>query len=66
MIQLFLKEMPPYGYSLRDQDKNVKLYQSNTSLPQAYATSQLMSEKHFRQLSYPYNLDTLVNCGDCE
>lgn len=41
----------------------MKLYQSNTSLPQAYATSQLMSEKHFRQLSYPYTLDTLVNCA---
>ena len=53
----------PYGYSLKDQDKNVKLYQSNTSLPQAYATSQLMSEKHFSQLSYPYTLDTLVNCA---
>lgn len=57
------KRNAPYGYSLKDQDKNVKLYQSNTSLPQAYATSQLMSEKQFRQLSYPYTLDTLVNCA---
>ena len=53
----------PYGYSLKDQDKNVKLYQSNTALPQAYATSQLMSEKQFKKLSYPYTLDTLVNCA---
>lgn len=53
----------PYGYSLKDQDKNVKLYQSNTALPQAYATSELMSEKQFKKLSYPYTLDTLVNCA---
>lgn len=53
----------PYGYSLKDQDKNVKLYQSNTALPQAYATSKLMSEKQFKKLTYPYTLDTLVNCA---
>lgn len=53
----------PYGYSLKDQAKNVKLYQSNTALPQAYATSELMSEKQFKKLSYPYTLDTLVNCA---
>ena len=53
----------PYGYSLKDQDKNVKLYQSNTALPQAYATSELMSEKQFKKLTYPYTLDTLVNCA---
>lgn len=57
------KRNAPYGYSLKDQDKNVKLYQSNTALPQAYATSELMSEKQFKKLSYPYTLDTLVNCA---
>lgn len=53
----------PYGYSLKDQDKNVKLYQSNIALPQAYATSELMSEKQFKKLTYPYTLDTLMNCA---
>lgn len=57
------KRQAPYGYSLKDQDKNVKLYQSNTALPQAYATSSLMSEKQFNTLSYPYTLDTLMNCA---
>ena len=57
------KRQAPYGYSLKDQAKNIKLYQSNTALPQAYATSSLMSEKQFKQLSYPYTLDTLMNCA---
>ena len=57
------KRQAPYGYSLKDQDKNIKLYQSNTALPQAYATSSLMSEKQFNTLSYPYTLDTLMNCA---
>ena len=57
------KRQAPYGYSLKDQAKKIKLYQSNTALPQAYATSSLMSEKQFNQLSYPYTLDTLMNCA---
>ena len=53
----------PYGYSLKDQYKNVKLYQTDTALPQAYATSKLMSERQFKKLTYPYTLDTLLNCA---
>lgn len=59
---IFSKRHTPYGYSLIDQDKKIKLYQSNSNLPQAYATSSLMSETQFNTLAYPYTLDTLMNC----
>ena len=47
----------PAGYCLKDQYKNEKLYQSPYTMPIAYASSDLYSEKQFQQLAFPYNLD---------
>ena len=51
----------PAGYCLKDQYKNEKLYQSPYTMPIAYASSDLYSEKQLQQLAFPYNLDILYN-----
>lgn len=58
---LLTKGDGPEGYVLKDKKKKVKLYQSEQELPVAYATSNLISEKDFDSLKYPYTLDTLMH-----
>lgn len=49
------------GYSLQEQQKQYKLYQNHQVMPIAYASHDLYSEKSFKKLSFPYNLDILYN-----
>lgn len=50
-----------YGYAEVDQQGKYKLLQNKKVFPLAYVTNEVMSEKDFDKLSYPYTLDTLYN-----
>ena len=51
----------PAGYTLKDQYQKQKFYQSNYTMPMAYASSDLYSKKQWKKLAFPYNLDVLYN-----
>lgn len=50
-----------YGYQQVDQQGRYKLLKNENVFPIAYVTSELIGEKQFDQLSYPYTLDTLYH-----
>ncbi|MGL4383593.1 MAG: YfhO family protein [Bacilli bacterium] len=59
---LFVKYRIPIGYTKVSSTKGKGLLvHSDDVLPIAYATSQLIDETSFNQLTYPYNLDTIYN-----
>lgn len=58
---LITKDKKTVGYSLIDQQKKYKLYQSQDVMPIAYASHNLYNEKQFTKLNFPQTLDTLYN-----
>lgn len=50
-----------YGYKMVDQQGKYKVLKNKNVLPIAYVTGDVMFEKQFDQLKYPYTLDTLYN-----
>lgn len=50
-----------YGYTLVDRQGKYKVLKNKNVFPIAYVTNDVMSEKQFDQLKYPYTLDTLYN-----
>lgn len=50
-----------YGYKMVDQQGKYKVLKNKDVLPIAYVTGDVMFEKQFDQLKYPYTLDTLYN-----
>ena len=44
------------GYTLLDQKGNLKVYQNDFSLPIIYASTNTLSEKEYKTLSYPENV----------
>lgn len=51
----------PLSYKETDTQDTYSLYQSNNTMPIAYATNDLYSETDFNKLKFPYTLDTLYN-----
>lgn len=51
----------PYGYHAIENIGKKKIIENENVFPIAYATSNLMSEKDFSKVQYPYNLDTIYN-----
>lgn len=55
------EEKVPAGYEIREEKDGTVLAENTNVLPLAYGSSSLMSEDDFDVLSYPQNLDTLIN-----
>lgn len=55
------KEKDYPGYHIKDQQGFYYLLENKHVFPLAYGTSDLISEKNFNKLHYPYTLDTLFN-----
>lgn len=53
------KELP--GYKLENKNGHLRVYENPYAIPVAYATDQLIEEKEYRKLRYPYNQTTLLN-----
>jgi uncharacterized membrane protein YfhO len=51
----------PIGYELVSGDSNKGVYKNNNVFPLGYASNKLMSKKYFDNLSFPYNLEALLN-----
>lgn len=55
------KDKVPVGYQLVYKENDIKHYENNNVLPLAYTTNQVMNQKTYDKLGYPYNLDTIYN-----
>ncbi len=51
----------PAGYNEVLNKNNLTLYENKDVLPTGYASSKVMSLREFNTLSYPYNVDALLN-----
>ena len=51
----------PIGYRKIKEEGNIKLYQNDDVFSLGYASSNLMSEEDYDKLSYPYNVDAILN-----
>ncbi len=51
------------GYILDSQNDKAAVYKNDFVLPIGYATSRLLSNEDYNKLSYPYNVDALLNYG---
>ena len=55
------KEQLPAGYRIKAEKNGHVLAENDQVLPLAYGSTSLISEASFDRLTYPQNLDTLVN-----
>lgn len=55
------KEKAPIGYKKISQEKDIKMYKNDDVFTLGYASNNLMSLKDFNKLSYPYNIEALLN-----
>lgn len=55
------KEIIPIGYQTIWQKKKLKLLENKDVLPMAYTTTDLINQKDFDSIAYPYTLDTIYN-----
>lgn len=55
------KDQELFGYDAVAQRGNVCLQKSETALPIGYRAAKLMSEKQYRTLAFPYNVEALMN-----
>ena len=55
------KEQLPAGYQIKAEKNGHVLAENDQVLPLAYGSTSLISEASFDRLTYPQNLDTLVN-----
>lgn len=53
-------EKVPIGYELVKQDGNIGIYKNENVFPLGYVTSNLLSERTFDELTYPYNVLALL------
>ncbi|NCC54841.1 MAG: hypothetical protein EOM11_05085, partial [Erysipelotrichia bacterium] len=58
---IYTNKKVPIGYEVKKQNKQIKIAENKNVLPLGYATSDLISDETFDQLTYPYTLDTLYN-----
>lgn len=57
---IYSKSRIPYGYEeIANDGENGKIIKNENVLPMAYVSSNLMSEKDFNKLSYPYTMEAL-------
>lgn len=54
-------EKAPIGYKKMSQSKDIKMYTNDDVFTLGYASNNLMSLKDFNKLSYPYNIEALLN-----
>ena len=55
------KDKVPAGYQILQEKDGHVLAENDSTLPIAYGSTSLLSEESFDKLSYPENLDTLMN-----
>lgn len=55
------KEKAPIGYKKIGQTQDIKMYTNDDVFTLGYASNNLMSLKDFNKLSYPYNIEALLN-----
>lgn len=55
------EEQELYGYEVVAQQGDVLLQKSDTAFPVGYRAKKLMSEAQYRTLTYPYNIEALMN-----
>lgn len=58
---IITKNNPNLGYELVDETDNYQIYKNENVLPIGYASDSLLSYKDYEKLSYPYNIDALLN-----
>ena len=51
----------PLGYKLLKETDELALYLNELALPIGYSNNNLMSLEEYSSLSYPYNLEALIN-----
>ncbi len=49
------------GYELISDSKDYQIYKNENALPIGYATEKLLSYSDYEKLSYPYNIEALLN-----
>ena len=54
-------EKAPIGYKKMSKSKDIKMYTNDDVFTLGYASNNLMSLKDFNKLSYPYNIEALLN-----
>ena len=52
---------PPIGYEKVKKINDLILYKNDDVLPIAYISNKLMSKREFENLTYPYNMDAILN-----
>ncbi len=52
---------PGIGYELVNEDNGIQLYQNKDVFPIGFVNSNLMSEQYYETLTYPYNVEALLN-----
>ena len=58
---IITKNVPNLGYELINDSKDYQIYKNESSLPIGYASNSLLSYSEYEKLSYPYNVDALLN-----
>ena len=51
----------PLGYELMGKTENYNLYVNKNTMPIGYASSNILSQKQYKSLKYPYKLESLTN-----
>lgn len=58
---LITDKKPPHGYEKIKKEDKYTLYINKNYLPVMYASSNVMSKKDYDKLSFPYNIEALMN-----
>lgn len=58
---IITKNNPSLGYELISDNKDYQTYKNENTLPIGYATNKLMSYDFYKDLTYPYNIEALLN-----
>lgn len=58
---LITDKEPPLGYEKIKTENKYTLYENKNYLPIMYASSNVMSKKDYDKLSFPYNIEALMN-----
>lgn len=58
---LITSQNPPIGYTKINADKKIAVYENKNVFPIGYATGHVISNKVYKKLTYPYNVEALLN-----
>ena len=58
---LISNTFPGNGYELLNEVNDIKIYENENAFSIGFVNTNLMSEKYYDTLQYPYNVEAIIN-----